>query len=161
MATYPTSPRVEFLQWCREHGAVFIANAVAIGDKDGHIRHADTADEAGLRPTILSIHDESVKLFIRRLIREFSAGATSERFPYLEVMIGLHAVSRRGSRLCEGNDLADVDHACAALPYCDAFLTEKGLTSRLTQSPLALDVKLGCKTMSKEGDVISYLESLN
>ncbi len=31
MATYPTSPRIEFLQWCQEHADTFVDNAAAIG----------------------------------------------------------------------------------------------------------------------------------
>lgn len=31
MATYPTSPRLDFLQWCKTHTDVFVNNAAAIG----------------------------------------------------------------------------------------------------------------------------------
>ena len=31
MATYPTSPRAAFLQWCQAHQQLFIDNAAAIG----------------------------------------------------------------------------------------------------------------------------------
>jgi len=31
MATYPTSPRADFIQWCQAHSQVFIDNAAAIG----------------------------------------------------------------------------------------------------------------------------------
>lgn len=31
MATYPTSPRIDFLQWCQAHEAAFAANPAALG----------------------------------------------------------------------------------------------------------------------------------
>lgn len=59
------------------------------------------------------------------------------------------------------NDLYDFMHASAALGYCKAFFTDRGLASLITQSNIALDKKYDCFTSAKIKDAIGYLENLS
>lgn len=63
----------------------------------------------------------------------------------MHVLASLHAALRwnKGRRV-KANDLADFDHAAAALVYCDAFFTEGSLATTATQKHIALDSYFDC-----------------
>jgi hypothetical protein len=77
----------------------------------------------------------------------------------LHVLASLHAALRwnRGRRV-KANDLADFDHAAAALVYCDAFFTEGSLATMVTQNHIALDSHFQCFVTSKVADAQKWIE---
>lgn len=60
----------------------------------------------------------------------------------------------------EANDFFDFQHASAALGYCDAFFTERGLRSLVTRSDLGLDKRFECFVTSKGEEAVSYVQSI-
>ena len=60
----------------------------------------------------------------------------------------------------EANDFFDFHHASAALGYCDALFTEKGLRAMVTRSDLGLDKRFNCFVTSKAEEAISYVQSV-
>jgi hypothetical protein len=64
-------------------------------------------------------------------------------------------------RQVEANDIFDFNHASDALPYCNAFFTERSLHSTLAAAHVGLDRLYGCKVCSHVSDAIAYLKTLN
>ena len=79
----------------------------------------------------------------------------------LHIHASLHAAVRwsKGRRL-RNNDLDDFTHAAAALAYCDAFFTERSLSSTVTAGHLALDKLYGCHVAAAEDDAIAWASRL-
>lgn len=62
------------------------------------------------------------------IYQAFKAGKIGTELPMLRIFPSLFASMRwnRDRKYKDGNDTADVPHACSALPYCDYFLYRKG-----------------------------------
>lgn len=73
----------------------------------------------------------------------------------------LHAAVRWDKKQqLEANDFFDFQHASAALGYCDALFTERGLRALVTRSDLGLDKRFDCFVTSKVDEAISYVQSI-
>lgn len=99
--------------------------------------------------------------------KEDKAGITHKikkrayNFPCLHIEAMCHAVLRLNKqRKLEDNDLFDFQHAAVALPYCDAFFTEKGLSDILKNGNTKLNEIYDCKVLCSEDDIVKYLETL-
>jgi hypothetical protein len=70
----------------------------------------------------------------------------------------LHAAVRwsKGRQL-EANDFHDFHHACAALGYCDVFLTERSLKAMVTANHIALDVLYDCRVASNVKEALTLV----
>lgn len=81
-------------------------------------------------------HD--IKVLVRLMREGLRKGLCAHQLPFVHIPASLHAAIRwdRKRRL-QPNDFPDIQHADAALPYCDVFLTERPLRT-LIQS-LGLD----------------------
>ena len=79
----------------------------------------------------------------------------------LHVSASLYASLRwNKGRQFRANDLWDFSHASAALPYCDAFFTERSLHTMVTERHVALDKLYACHVTSNESDAISFLAGI-
>lgn len=89
--------------------------------------------------------------------------------------LGLHSTSVPGLRIIAGGnsriradqgrkfkpgDSADLFHAAAALPYCDAFLTDSSMCHLLTTPPTDLAGLYGCTVLRTPADAIEHLMRL-
>lgn len=117
----------------------------------------DDLDRASMT---ISIADEANE-FSKRIQSEFCQNNWLTEFPYLHIFTSLYAHSIGRSTRAKANDLWDYDHACAALPYCNAFFTESDLGTVLTQSPLRFDQLYGCRVLFREKEMIEYLRSFH
>ncbi|OZB63361.1 MAG: hypothetical protein B7X39_19660 [Lysobacterales bacterium 14-68-21] len=61
----------------------------------------------------------------------------------------------------EANDFHDFHHAVAALAYCQFFLTERGLKTRVTARHVALDTLYGCRVAGSVPDAIALLREIS
>ncbi|NMN07656.1 MULTISPECIES: hypothetical protein [unclassified Novosphingobium] len=97
------------------------------------------------------------------LLRAVLLGEQRGRLPSLHVKACLHALFRWEYRDKEivGNDLFDFGHTAAALGYCDAFLTEAGITRSVTHQRIKLDELYGCFVTNDVDAALSYLRSLS
>jgi hypothetical protein len=79
----------------------------------------------------------------------------------IHIHASLHAAHRWDKqRKFEGNDIADFQHAAAALAYCDAFFTEQPLRTMIQQKHVALDQLYNCTVASRLGEAEAYLDNL-
>lgn len=82
-------------------------------------------------------------------------------FPTLHIGAMCHSYIRWDKRRpFKGNDQLDIQHAAAALGYCDAFLTENPLKAMLTAGNMNLDKLYVCTVVSDAKEAINYLESI-
>lgn len=80
--------------------------------------------------------------------------------PSLRIPVGIHAALRYGERRHRMGDIEDHMHASLALPYCNAFFTEKKLGNLLTREPLEYDQLYGCTVLWQDNDIVEYLEEM-
>lgn len=79
----------------------------------------------------------------------FRQGKIIREVPTIRVAASLHAGVRwDANRKYKANDSADIRHACAAVPYCDFFLTERSLCHLVADKNLQFDAIFPCKAYS-------------
>ena len=82
-------------------------------------------------------------------------------FPSFIVESGLHASVRNDlPRKYKKNDLSDFRHAKTALPYFDAFFTERSLKNMVCTNNVSLDKKYNCEVFYKPLEVQKYIKKL-
>jgi hypothetical protein len=79
----------------------------------------------------------------------------------LHIETCMHAAVRwnKGQKF-KANDFFDYQHAAAAVGYCDAFFTERSLSSVLTRSDMALDKLYGCTVVSTPETALGYVSEI-
>lgn len=90
-----------------------------------------------------------VEAAVRTAIQGFADRSLGAKLPGLAITTELYSIYETdtlGSKPMSTNDWFDSCHAAAALPYCDVFLTERGLAHRLRQM-LKADVQYGCEVV--------------
>lgn len=81
--------------------------------------------------------------------------------PTAFVQASLHAAVRWSkNRKFKPNDFPDFQHASAALPYCDAFLTEGSLSHLIQEKHLGLCDHYPCRSAANESDALDLVWSL-
>ena len=103
---------------------------------------------------------ESAKTLNALLRSGFKKSRITTQFPHPHICAGIHAAIRHKRQRYHRGDRWDHLHASAALPYCDAFFTEKSLAHLLTKKPLEYDKKYNCTVLFDEQDVLAYLEAI-
>lgn len=89
----------------------------------------------------------------------FKLGKLGTFFPSFIVEAGLHASVRNDlPRKYKINDLSDFRHAKAALPYFDAFFTERSLKNLVCASNVSFDKKYSCEVFYKPLEVLNYIK---
>ena len=80
--------------------------------------------------------------------------------PGIYIHASCHAAMRWDrTRKVNDHDLLDFHHATGAVPYCDAFFTDRPMQALLTSGPLQLDVLFGTTVESDEAKILEYLET--
>ena len=89
----------------------------------------------------------------------FKLGKLGTFFPSFIVEAGLYASVRNDlPRKYKTNDLSDFRHAKAALPYFDAFFTERSLKNIICANNVSLDKKYSCEVFYKPIEVLKYIK---
>lgn len=92
---------------------------------------------------------DAPRQFANLIYHGFRLNRFSTELPSLRITATLHAAIRwERSRKYEANDMPDIGHATAALPYFDTFLTERSLRHLLTRKDLGLDRLYDCMVVS-------------
>jgi hypothetical protein len=99
---------------------------------------------------------------LRRAIGNLvQAKKVTSQLPQLHISASLHAATRFDrSRKIKRTDFEDFRHARSAIPYCNAFITERSLSHLLTHAPLNLHNEFECQVIGNMGDAVQYLEKL-
>jgi len=108
----------------------------------------------------LLVSDKEVYDFLVAITKTVAFERRASVFPSMYIWAGLHTKGKVDSSSYSMNDIFDFDHACAAVPYCEAFLTERRLSTWLRQRPLAVNTYFDCEIVSNDKSAIKYLESL-
>jgi hypothetical protein len=103
---------------------------------------------------------ESVRLTQNLVYHAYRLKKLKTELPFVHVVAGLHAAVRYRRQPYKSGDHWDFLHAHQALPYCNAFFTEKGLGNLLCIPPLKYDQAYGCRVLWDDKDVLAYLKSL-
>ena len=80
------------------------------------------------------------------------------QMPCLRIPVGIHAAVRYGRQRHHMGDIEDHMHAALALPYCNAFFTDRAMGNLLTRQPLGYDRLYGCTVLWRDEDIIQHLE---
>lgn len=111
------------------------------------------------------LHEEVTSLgagskFGNLVYEAFKQEKVAKRLPTLEIEAGIHAqLIYDKTRKYKPNDLHDVGHAIAALPYCDCFFTEKNLRELVIKKNLGYDRKYDCAVASSVRNAVSVIEN--
>ncbi len=82
-------------------------------------------------------------------------------FPSVQIIAGIEALIRTTKRRFHGNDMFDLFHCAAALPYCQVFFSD-GPFERIIKDPkLQYDREYGVEVLSDPRRMLSYLEKLS
>lgn len=99
--------------------------------------------------------------FANLIYHSFRLGKIKNQLPTFDIEAGINAqIIYDVKRRYKPNDLYDINHAIAALPYCDIFFTEKNLQAFVTRKNLSYDKKYKCTVISDIDDAISELTQI-
>jgi len=93
-------------------------------------------------------------------IRGFADRTLGPLLPGLSIQTELYALYETDSHSAKPqttNDWFDACHAAVALPYCDLFLTERGLAHRLRR--LKADIQYRCQVVGTIEEALARLSS--
>jgi hypothetical protein len=81
--------------------------------------------------------------------------------PLIRILAGLHAFIRwQRQRAFTFNDIFDLRHAAAAIPYCDVFLTEKFVKTACTSSLLDFGTAYNSRIICDEDEALDAVSQL-
>ena len=104
---------------------------------------------------------DSIKLLRNAIYNLFRLNKAQVFFPTFNITSGLHASIRWDkNQKYQDNDMHDIRHAASALPYCDAFFTEKRLAHLITQKATSYNKHFSCLIASSVSDAIKVLQEL-
>lgn len=118
--------------------------------------------ETGQILTERELKDESFAKHFSNIIYEgFRRKTLTTNFPSLSIPARIYAaLSIDYPRKYKPNDIYDINHATAALPYCDMFFTDNPFRHLVTSNPLKLDSMYSTEVVSDEEDALKLLEGL-
>lgn len=103
----------------------------------------------------------SGRLFANQIYNVFKLQKAGNNLPAIEIEAGIHAqLIYDKTRRYKANDIYDINHAIAALPYCDYFFTEKNLREFIVRKNLAYDTKYNCTVVSSIIDAVSEIHQI-
>lgn len=94
------------------------------------------------------------------ILSGISLGRLGTEISSIHIPALLHSAVRYEGRKFKQGDLYDFQHAAAALPFCDAFFTDKAMAAILKSRHARLDKHYDCVVLSSDDDVVSYLRAL-
>ena len=115
-----------------------------------NIMHQIIERDYGRRMTEMEqANDTSGQRIANIIYWAFEHGKITNDLPTFNVFAKLHAGMRWDrQRKYKANDLADIRHACTAIPYCDFFFTERSLCHLVSDKTVGLASTFPCQTIS-------------
>jgi hypothetical protein len=104
--------------------------------------------------------DAQARNLSQLLCSHLASHEITKELPLIHIGCGIHAAIRHKRQSYHVGDRYDHRHACAALPYCDAFFTERSLGNLLVQRPLEYDKIYNCRVIWEDEAVLAFVESL-
>jgi len=104
-------------------------------------------------------HEQQLHAFLVNVVS--SKPTVRKRLPTLHIHASCHAGLRwNKTQRLDGNDVYDFHHAAAAIPYCDAFFTDKPLQSLLEAKPLKIRRDFACQLVSSFPEAVACAANL-
>lgn len=104
-------------------------------------------------------HEQQLHTFLVNVVTH--KRAIRKRLPTLHIHASCHAGLRLNkTQRMDGNDVYDFHHAAAAIPYCDAFFTDKALQSLLQAKPLKIREDFACQIVSSIPEAVACASNL-
>lgn len=105
---------------------------------------------------------EAARYVTNLIFHAFRLNKIKSEFPTFRVSAGLHAAMRWDrTRKYKVNDLHDIHHAVAALPYFDWFFTEHSLRHLVADKNLNFSALFKCKTLSEFDEALAAMINLS
>ena len=117
----------------------------------GHCLNIDRQPQTGRENAINIISILTAGLKLKRI---------STALPCMHIHSSIHAAIRWSRQRYRKGDLHDHHHAIAALPYFDAFLTDRKLAAILRNPLIDLSRKYNCQVFSDDAAIVRHLKSL-
>lgn len=118
-------------------------------------------DDGGSVSSEALTESKSVEL-LNRIYNAFAQNKINKELPFFHINASLHAFIRYNkTQRYDENDLIDFSHVAWALPYCNAFFTEKPLHDWICNKPLKLNEIYGSKVLWNGADVLNALTQDN
>jgi hypothetical protein len=118
-----------------------------------HVERGFPEGIAALLRDVLTAETLAVDSFTDRSLGRLLPGTVVRTELYV-----LYETNKQSGSPLTTNDWFDWNHAAVALPYCDVFLTERGLAHRL-QSELKADVQYNCKVIGTLEEALAQLHT--
>jgi hypothetical protein len=99
--------------------------------------------------------------FMELLDKKHAPDGFIAQLPSLHLRCVIYAAIDHKHRRFSKGDAYDHDHAVAALPYCNVFLTERKLGTLLTEKPAQLDKISNCRVIWNNDEALTELQSLS
>lgn len=132
------------------------------GDIAADVIHHLAEKEAGRK--LLATNDEratTVNMCRNLLYRAFKKPETKKSLRCLHIGASIHAAMRWDKgRKFKPNDYYDIQHATAALAYCDVFLTESSLHYLVTRPQISLESINSCRVFSDLKAATEYVRKI-
>lgn len=120
-------------------------------------RAARTAENAGIALPALSVG--VLDALRERLAQHLRDDRLGRHLAGIQIRAQSHALLRADlRRVTQANDLMDQEHAEAALPTCEAFLTDRAHVELLRRA--GLDRRFGCRIAGTVSEAIALIETL-
>jgi hypothetical protein len=113
-----------------------------------------------LMPRMPELHREVQLLASRRPGFQYPAemgGADPKCLPSVQVLSGIEALIRTTGRRYRPNDMYDLFHCAAAIPYCQVFLCDTAFKNIVTDRKLGYPEKYGVTVHSTPEEIESFL----
>lgn len=119
--------------------------------------------ETGKTPTASEIEQaKENNLSVNMIYNLFRLNKITTELPSFRIPSGLHAAVRWDKRQnYQANDMHDIGHATAALPYCDFFFTEGRFGHLITQKMLSYDKLYECRVESSVKGAVDALGGIH
>lgn len=108
-----------------------------------------------------SLSESTKRETIALLMAVFQTDKIGTHLPSLRIIAGINAAIRVDEkRKYKMGDWHDMLHASIALPYCDAFFTDRSFSSLLKNAPLSYGKLYSTTVLWDVKDAISYVQNL-
>jgi len=105
--------------------------------------------------------EQNAELVVNMFYNLFKLNKITTELPSFRIPAGLHAAIRWDkNQNYQENDIHDIGHATAALPYCNFFFTERRLAHLITQKTTAYDKIYKCRVAGSIKAAVSALEEI-
>ena len=117
-----------------------------------------------IRPAMEELIPELQRIASQHLGYQIPTADISERvpdpwcLPSVQIIAGIEALIRSTNRRFKDNDMIDLLHCAAALPYCHVFFCDRPFEQIIKDPKLQYDRQYSVSVVSSPAEILRYLE---